>query len=175
MKRCSAGATATGDSAYGNASQSRTEPSTGHPQSQYDTAVENQAWKAEGRVRYIGITHYTASAHAQVERWLKTGVYNFLQINHSLAEREAEQRLLPLAAEQRVAVIINRPFAEGAIFARAKGKPIPASRCGSSDCDAQYAGRGAHCPRSSFAACTRHFSCSLISSCHSTRRLRSFP
>jgi diketogulonate reductase-like aldo/keto reductase len=82
-------------------------------------------WKAKGRVRYIGITHYTASAYADVERWLKTGAYDFLQINYSLGERDAERRLLPLAQEKKVAVIANRPFAEGALFSRVKGKPLP--------------------------------------------------
>jgi diketogulonate reductase-like aldo/keto reductase len=82
-------------------------------------------WKAKGRVRYLGITHYTASAYADLERWLKTGAYEFLQINYSLGERDAEKRLLPLAAERKVAVIINRPFAEGALFRRTKGKPLP--------------------------------------------------
>ena len=84
-----------------------------------------QDWKAKGRVRHIGITHYTASAYAEVERWLKTGAYEFLQINYSLGERDAEKRLLPLAKEKNVAVIINRPFAEGALFRRTKGKPLP--------------------------------------------------
>ena len=82
-------------------------------------------WKAKGRVRHIGITHYTASAYAEVERWLKTGAYEFLQINYSLGERDAEKRLLPQAKEKNVAVIINRPFAEGALFRRTKGKPLP--------------------------------------------------
>ena len=84
-----------------------------------------RAWKAEGRVRYIGITHYHKSAHAEVERWLKTGAYDFLQINYSLAERDAERRLLPLAQERGVAVLVNRPFAEGELFARVKGKQVP--------------------------------------------------
>jgi diketogulonate reductase-like aldo/keto reductase len=84
-----------------------------------------QEWKEKGRVRYIGITHYTSSAYAQVERWLKTGAYDFVQINYSLGEREAENRILPLAAERNVRVIINRPFAEGSLFRRAKGKPLP--------------------------------------------------
>ncbi len=84
-----------------------------------------QAMKAAGQVRYIGITHYTSSAHAEVERWLKTQTYDFLQINYSLGEREAEQRLLPLAQARKVAVIANRPFAEGALFRRTKGKPLP--------------------------------------------------
>ena len=82
-------------------------------------------WKAEGRVRHIGITHYTSSAYSEVERWLKTGAYDFLQINYSLGEREAEKRLLPLAAERKVGVVINRPFAEGALFRRVKGKELP--------------------------------------------------
>ena len=84
-----------------------------------------QQWQEQGRVRYIGITHYTASAYADVERWLKTGAYDFVQINYSLAERDAEKRLLPLAAERKVKVIINRPFAGAALFGRAKGKPLP--------------------------------------------------
>ena len=82
-------------------------------------------WKAKGRVRFMGITHYTSSAYADVEKWLKTGQYDFLQINYSLAERESAQRLLPLARERKVAVIANRPFAEGAMFRRVRGKPVP--------------------------------------------------
>jgi diketogulonate reductase-like aldo/keto reductase len=84
-----------------------------------------QEWRSEGRLRHIGITHYTSSAYPEVERWLKTGDYDFLQINYSLGEREAERRVLPLAAEKKVRVIINRPFAEGALFRRTKGKPLP--------------------------------------------------
>jgi diketogulonate reductase-like aldo/keto reductase len=84
-----------------------------------------QDMKARGKVRYIGITHYTSSAYLDVERWLDTGSYDFMQINYSLAEREAEQRLLPLAREKGTKVLINRPFAEGALFRRTKGKPLP--------------------------------------------------
>ena len=82
-------------------------------------------WKAQGRVRYIGITHYTSSAYAEVERWLKTGDYDFLQINYSLDEREAEQRILPLAQEKKVAVIVNRPFGQASLFRRVRGKSVP--------------------------------------------------
>ncbi|HZN85553.1 MAG TPA: aldo/keto reductase [Burkholderiales bacterium] len=82
-------------------------------------------WKAAKRVRYIGITHYTASAYAEVERWLKTKQYDFLQINYSIAESESDKRLLPLAKDLGVAVIANRPFAEGAMFRRVRGKPLP--------------------------------------------------
>jgi diketogulonate reductase-like aldo/keto reductase len=84
-----------------------------------------QAWQEQGRIRHIGITHYTASAYDEVERWMKTGAYEFVQINYSLAERDAEKRLLPLAVERKMSVIINRPFAEGSLFRRAKGKPLP--------------------------------------------------
>ena len=84
-----------------------------------------QEWKQKKRIRYIGITHYTSSAYAEVERWLKTKQYDFLQINYSLGERESENLLLPLAQELKVAVIANRPFAEGALFRRVKGKPLP--------------------------------------------------
>jgi diketogulonate reductase-like aldo/keto reductase len=81
--------------------------------------------KAKGRVKHVGITHYTSSAYADVERWLGTGQYDFLQINYSLGERESENRVLPLAKDKGVKVIINRPFAEGALFRRTKGKPLP--------------------------------------------------
>jgi aryl-alcohol dehydrogenase-like predicted oxidoreductase len=84
-----------------------------------------QEWKADGRIRYLGITHYTASAHAQVARQLEKTKYDFLQINYSLAEREAENSVLPKAKDLGVAVIINRPFAEGALFRKVKGKPLP--------------------------------------------------
>src|SRR5687768_17576719 len=84
-----------------------------------------QDWKAKKRVRYTGITHYTSSAYAEVERQMKKAQYDFLQINYSLGERESEKRILPLAAERNMAVIINRPFAEGALFRRTKGKPLP--------------------------------------------------
>jgi diketogulonate reductase-like aldo/keto reductase len=82
-------------------------------------------WKAKKRIRYIGITHYTASAYAEVERAMKTRQYDFLQINYSLGEREAERRILQIAHELRMAVIANRPFAEGALFRRVKGRPLP--------------------------------------------------
>jgi diketogulonate reductase-like aldo/keto reductase len=81
--------------------------------------------KNQKKLRNIGITHYTSSAYAEVERWLKAESYDFLQINYSLGEREAEQRLLPLCLDRKIKVIINRPFAEGALFRRSKGKPLP--------------------------------------------------
>jgi len=81
--------------------------------------------KQEKRVRYIGVTHYAASAYGEIERLLKSGQYDFLQINYSLGERDADKRILEIARDLRVAVIINRPFAEGALFRRTKGKTLP--------------------------------------------------
>jgi aryl-alcohol dehydrogenase-like predicted oxidoreductase len=82
-------------------------------------------WKEQGRVRYIGVTHYTASAYPDLAQVLATEELDFVQLNYSVAEREAERRLLPLAAERKTAVLINRPFAEGALFRKVRGKPLP--------------------------------------------------
>ena len=82
-------------------------------------------WKDKGLVRHIGITHYTSSAYAEVERAMKAAPWDFLQINYSLAEREAEERILPLARERGLRVLINRPFGEGALFRKTQGKALP--------------------------------------------------
>lgn len=82
-------------------------------------------WKKAGRVRYIGVTHYNAGAHADLERHIRPGDIDFVQVNYSLAEPQADRRLLAAAASSRTAVIVNRPFAEGAMFSRVKGKPLP--------------------------------------------------
>jgi aryl-alcohol dehydrogenase-like predicted oxidoreductase len=83
-------------------------------------------WKAAGTLRYVGITHYHAGAYRELEKLLKTREYDFVQFNYSLAEREGEQRLLAVAAETGTAVIINRPFAQGELFAKVKGREVPA-------------------------------------------------
>jgi aryl-alcohol dehydrogenase-like predicted oxidoreductase len=83
-------------------------------------------WKKSGRVRYIGITHYTASQHAAVAKVIEAQPVDFVQINYSVGERDAERRLLPLAQDKGVAVIVNRPFSSGDLFARLRGKPLPA-------------------------------------------------
>jgi diketogulonate reductase-like aldo/keto reductase len=85
-----------------------------------------QAWKAEGRVRYLGITHYHSGAYGDLAKLLRTKQWDFVQLNYSLAEREAEESLLPLARDLGVAVIANRPFAQGALFSSTKGKDLPA-------------------------------------------------
>jgi diketogulonate reductase-like aldo/keto reductase len=83
-------------------------------------------WKREGRVRYIGVTHYTAGSHDDVARLIDQVPVDFIQINYSVAEREADQRLLPLARERDVAVIANRPFAGGGLLRQLSARPLPA-------------------------------------------------
>jgi len=82
-------------------------------------------WKQQGRVRYIGITHYHEGAYDELERLIKTRQYDFVQLNYSIAEREAENSVLPLAQETGVAVIANRPFAKASLFSRVRGKQLP--------------------------------------------------
>ena len=84
-----------------------------------------RGWKKGGLVRYLGITHYTASQHQAVEKLLETEKLDFVQINYSVGEREAEKRLLPLARERGVAVIANRPFAGGELIKGLVKKPLP--------------------------------------------------
>ena len=83
-------------------------------------------WKEQGKVRYIGVTHYTASAFDELARVLSAEDLDFVQLNYSITEREAERRLLPLAAEKRLAVLANRPLAAGELFRRVRGKSLPA-------------------------------------------------
>jgi diketogulonate reductase-like aldo/keto reductase len=84
-----------------------------------------RAWKREGRVRYAGVTHYTAAAHEAVARVIEAQPLDFVQINYSVGEREAERRLLPLALERGVAVIANRPFASGDLLRRLQARTLP--------------------------------------------------
>jgi diketogulonate reductase-like aldo/keto reductase len=85
-----------------------------------------RAWRDAGRIRYLGITHYTASGYDELERVLRSEAVDFVQLNYSIAEREAEHRILPLAADRGVAVVVNRPFAGGGLFRRVAGRPLPA-------------------------------------------------
>ncbi len=84
-----------------------------------------RAWKDEGRVRYIGITHYTVGAHGDLMRIIQREKLDFVQLNYSAATRDAEERLLPLAADRGVAVLINRPFEDGKMFEAVDGRPLP--------------------------------------------------
>lgn len=91
-----------------------------------DTQLKTlRAWQAAGRVRYLGVTHYTVSAHTDLVRVLTREHLDFVQFNYSPVTRDAESRLLPLAAERGVAVLVNRPFEDGALFRSVRGKPLP--------------------------------------------------
>lgn len=85
-----------------------------------------QELRAAGTVRYVGVTHYTVDAHAQLEQIVKDENIDFVQVNYNIAVRDAEKRLLPRAADRGVAVIVNRPFEEGALFGRVRGQSLPA-------------------------------------------------
>ena len=84
-----------------------------------------RAWKEAGRIRYLGVTHYTSSAYDELERVLRGEPLDFVQVNYSLGEREAERRILPVARERGVAVLVNRPFSEGGLFQRVRGRALP--------------------------------------------------
>ncbi len=82
-------------------------------------------WKEQSRVRYIGITHYTAGSHNEVARVLDREKIDFVQINYSITERAADERLFKIAQDRGVAVIVNRPFGGGGLFGRVRGKALP--------------------------------------------------
>jgi diketogulonate reductase-like aldo/keto reductase len=83
------------------------------------------AMKAEGRLRHVGVTTYGGLRHAELESIMRTEPIDFVQITYNIVDREAEERLLPLARERKIAVIANRPFREGALFATVADKPLP--------------------------------------------------
>jgi diketogulonate reductase-like aldo/keto reductase len=82
-------------------------------------------WKAEGAARYIGVTVSQDSRHADLEQFMRREKPDFVQMNYSITERAVEERLLPFAADRGVAVVINRPFMNGAYFDRLEGKALP--------------------------------------------------
>jgi diketogulonate reductase-like aldo/keto reductase len=83
-------------------------------------------WKRAGRVRYLGVTHYTARGQEEILRVVASEPVDFIQINYSVGERDAEARLLPFARERGIAVIANRPFAGGDLLRRLSRKAVPA-------------------------------------------------
>jgi len=85
-----------------------------------------RAWKDAGRFRYIGITHYTTSAFDELAAVMRTEEIDFVQLPYSIAVREAERELLPLAADRGIAVIVNRPFEGGGLFRQRRNAPLPA-------------------------------------------------
>jgi diketogulonate reductase-like aldo/keto reductase len=82
-------------------------------------------WKARGRIRYIGVTHYTSSAFPEVEAVMRSETLDFIQINYAADDRSAEERILPLARERGIAVIVNQPFGGGGLIGRLKDTPVP--------------------------------------------------
>jgi len=83
------------------------------------------AWKKEGRFRYIGVTTHRQSQHREIEDCMRRYPLDFIQVNYSLADRAAADRILPLARDRGVAVLVNRPFGKGGLFASVRGLPLP--------------------------------------------------
>ncbi len=82
-------------------------------------------WKAEGKIRYLGVTHYTDSAHDDLVKLIETESLDFVQFNYSILSRHAEKELLPAAQANGVATLINRPYESGSLFRKVKGKQLP--------------------------------------------------
>jgi aryl-alcohol dehydrogenase-like predicted oxidoreductase len=84
-----------------------------------------RTWKSEGRINYIGITHYTPSAFGELEAVMRNETLDFVQFNYALNDRAAEKMLLPLAADRGIAVLINQPFGGGELLRSLSGRPLP--------------------------------------------------
>lgn len=84
-----------------------------------------QAWKEEGRFKYIGITTHRVTQHADMEAFMRKYPLDFIQVNYSLADRASAERVLPLAQDKGIAVLVNRPFGNGQLFASVKGVELP--------------------------------------------------
>ncbi len=98
-----------------------------HNMLDWETHLETlKKWKSEGRIRYIGVTTSHGRRHEEMEKVMAKEPIDFVQFTYNVIDREAEQRLLPLAAERGLGVIINRPFQGGALFSRVRNTPLPA-------------------------------------------------
>ncbi|MBW4580270.1 MAG: aldo/keto reductase [Tildeniella nuda ZEHNDER 1965/U140] len=84
-----------------------------------------RAWKQEGKIRYVGITHHEPLYFGAIEQWIGRGNLDFVQVRYSIAQRQAEERLLPAAAERGVAVLANMPFEKARLFELVNGQPLP--------------------------------------------------
>ena len=99
-----------------------------------------RTWKQDGRIRYLGVTHYTSSAYDELEAVLRTETLDFVQLNYSLDDRAAERKLLPLAAERGIAILVNVPFGGGGLLRRCatgrcrNGRPRSAAPAGRRSC-----------------------------------------
>ena len=85
-----------------------------------------QAMKAAGQLRYVGITTSEGRRHSEFEQIMRSQRIDFIQLSYNLLDREAEARLLPLAHERGIAVLVNRPFREGALLRQLQRHPLPA-------------------------------------------------
>lgn len=98
-----------------------------HNLQDWQTHLETlKSWKAEGKVRYIGITTSHGRDHAEFLQVMRTQPLDFVQFSYNIADRAAERELLPVAAERGIATMINRPYQRGALFTRSRGKELPA-------------------------------------------------
>ena len=84
-----------------------------------------KAWKEQGRFRYLGVTTHSPRQYAEMEDVMRRHELDFIQLNYSLADRSAEQSILPLARDRGIAVLVNLPFARGRLFSTVKDKPLP--------------------------------------------------
>jgi diketogulonate reductase-like aldo/keto reductase len=84
-----------------------------------------RAWKKQGRIRYLGVTHYTSSAYDELEAVIRAETLDFVQLNYAMNDRAAEKTLLPLAADRGVSVLVNQPFGGGGLLRSLLGKPLP--------------------------------------------------
>ena len=84
-----------------------------------------RAWKAEGRIAYLGVTHYTESAYRELEAVMRQEALDFVQLNYAVDDRAAEKRLLPLAADRGIAVLVNQPFGGGDLLRRLRTRALP--------------------------------------------------
>jgi aryl-alcohol dehydrogenase-like predicted oxidoreductase len=84
-----------------------------------------RAWKAEKRISYVGVTHYTESGYPELEHVMRTEALDFVQLNYSMESPEAQRRLLPLAAERGIAVLANLPFGGGKMLRALRSRPLP--------------------------------------------------
>ena len=84
-----------------------------------------RGWKKDGRVRYVGVTHYTSSAYDELEAVMRKETLDFVQLNYSLDDRAAERKLLPLAADRGIAILVNVPFGGGGLLRKLTKRPLP--------------------------------------------------
>lgn len=98
-----------------------------HNLTDWETHIKTlRSWKEEGKIKYIGLTHYTDSAHDRLISILSREKVDFVQMNYNLMDRHAEEKLLPFARERNVAVLVNQPFESGSLFRKVRGKQLPA-------------------------------------------------